>query len=78
VEKNLNGAGQAGTCRFSAGTCVCDMSQVFPASESGAYSVEGSNLVMGGSKTPFCVKGDTAELAASNSSFSGSMLLERR
>jgi hypothetical protein len=78
VQMNLNNAGQAGTCRFSADTCVCDMDEVFPASDSGAYSVEGTALVMGSDKTPFCVHGDTAELATSNSSFSGSMSLERR
>ena len=78
VEKNLNGAGQAGTCRFSANTCVCDMSQVFPVSDMGPYSVEGTNLVMGSEKTPFCVHGDTVDLATSNSTFSGSMSAERQ
>ena len=78
VEKNLNGAGQDGTCRFSANTCVCDMSKVFPVSETGTYSVEGTNLVTDGTKAPFCVHGNTAEFANSNSMFSGSMSLERR
>lgn len=78
VQMNLNNAGQSGTCRFSADTCVCDMSEVFPASESGTYSIEGTTLVTGSDKTPFCVHGDAAEMAASSSSFSGSMSLERR
>jgi hypothetical protein len=78
VQMNLNNAGQSGACRFSADTCVCDMSEVFPASESGPYSVAGTSLVTGSDKTPFCVHGDAAEMAANNSSFSGSMSLERR
>src|SRR5262245_24717521 len=78
VETNLNGAGQAGTCKLRADTCVCHLSEVGPMSASGAYSVEGTDLVMGGTKTPFCVHGDEAELAAVTSSFSGRMSLELR
>jgi hypothetical protein len=77
LQTNLTNTGQVGTCSLSGETCVCDSTQSIPLSDSGSYSVDGTNLVMGSERDPFCVQGDTAQISAAGAGIDGSMSLAR-
>lgn len=82
IQSASMGQGLNATCQLAGETCVCDASETISMSESGTYSVQGTSLSMGmlqgaSDTSPFCVKGDTAEISSGNAMFSGRMSLKK-
>jgi hypothetical protein len=78
IQSTLMGAGQPGTCTQAGKTCVCDVTQDLPAiSDMGTYTVDGTAIITGTERNPYCVKGDTAQVSVTQNGLSGSWTLKK-